>query len=90
MQIRRRPALVFSSAVFNGPSGFAFVAPITTKPQGHAFELRLPAGGRVKGFVLVHQVKSIDWISRKASAAGRVSPAIIAEAGEILKIILWG
>jgi mRNA interferase MazF len=50
-QMRRRPALVLSSAAFNDAFGLAYVAPITTKPKGHAFEVPLPAELKVKGVV---------------------------------------
>ena len=88
-QTKRRPALVLSPAAFNDALGLAFVAPITTKPRGHAFEVPLPSGGRVNGVVMVHQTKSLDWAARKARPAGSVSPEILAQAGEILKVVLW-
>ena len=40
-QMKRRPALVLSPAAFNDAFGLAFVAPVTTKPKGHAFEVPL-------------------------------------------------
>jgi mRNA interferase MazF len=50
--MKRRPALVLSPASFNATFGLAFVAPVTTKPKGHAFEVRLPAGCGAKGVVI--------------------------------------
>ena len=88
--MKRRPALVLSPAAFNDAFGLALVAPVTSKPNGHAFEVPLPAGLRVKGAVMVHQLKSFDWRARRARIAGRVSASILASALEIVKDILEG
>jgi mRNA interferase MazF len=87
-QMKRRPALVLSPAAFNDAFGLAFVAPITTKPKGHAFEVPLPAESNVKGVVMVQQLKSFDWRARRARLAGTVSAKILAIAVEIAKDII--
>ena len=87
-QMKRRPALVLSPASFNRVFGIVFVAPITTKPKGHAFELPLPRGLRVKGSVMVHQLKSLDWRARRATAAGKAPPALTDQAADIMKEIV--
>lgn len=87
-QLKRRPALVLSPAEFNRVVGLAFVAPITTKPRGHAFEIALPAGLKVKGSVMVHQLKSLDWRARRARVAGKAPAAVVEEAVDIITEIL--
>ena len=87
-QMKRRPALVLSPAAFNRVFGLAFVAPITTKPKGHAFEIALPAGLRVKGSVMVHQLKSFDWRARRATAAGKVPDDVVDRASDIIKEVV--
>jgi len=87
-QMKRRPALVLSPAAFNHVFGLAFIAPITTKPKGHAFEIALPAGLRVKGSVMVHHVKSLDWRARRGTAAGKVPDDIVERASDIVKEIV--
>jgi mRNA interferase MazF len=89
-QMKRRPALVLSPAAFNDAFGLAFVAPITTKPKGHAFEIPLPGDSRVKGVVMVHQLKSFDWRARRARLAGKVPEAVLAAAVEIIRDIIEG
>ena len=89
-QMKRRHALVLSAAAFNDVLGLAYVAPITTKPKGHAFEVPLPAESTVKGVVMVHQLKSLDWRARGARLAGKVSPTVLAAATEIVKDIIEG
>ena len=82
-QMKRRPALVLSPAAFNEVFGLAFVAPVTTKPKGHAFEIPLPSDSRVKGVVMIHQLKSLDWRARRARIATSVPATILAVAREI-------
>lgn len=86
--MRRRPALVLSPAAFNDALGLAYIAPISTKPKGHAFELELPADLAVNGVVMIHQLKSLDWRARRASPVGRVPATILAAAAEIIKDII--
>lgn len=87
-QMKRRPALVLSSAEFNEAFGLAFVAPVTTKPRGHAFEVPLPAGCGARGVVMVHQLKSFDWRARRARKTGTVPANVIDEAAEIVREII--
>ena len=87
-QMKRRPALVLSPAAFNRAFGLAFIAPITTKPRGNGFEIALPAGLRVKGSVMVHQLKSFDWRARRATSAGKAPDDIVDRASDIVKLIV--
>jgi mRNA interferase MazF len=89
-QMKRRLALVLSPAAFNEAFGLAFVAPVTTKARGHAFEVRLPAGFDVEGAILVHQMKSLDWRARRARVAARVPARVLDEAIAIIKDIVDG
>jgi len=89
-QMKRRPALVLSPAAFNAAFGLAFVAPVTTKPRGHAFEVPLPFGLGVDGVVMVHQLKSFDWRARRAAHAGTVPPSVLAKAAAIARVIIEG
>jgi mRNA interferase MazF len=87
-QMKRRPALVLSPAAFNQAFRIAFVAPITTKPRGHAFEIPLPNGCGARGSVLVQQMKSLDWSARHAKRAGRAPSHVVDAAAEIVKKII--
>jgi mRNA interferase MazF len=87
-QMKRRPALVLSPAQFNAAFGLAFVAPITTKPKGHAFEVPLPPASRVKGAVMAHQTKSLDWEARHARFAAKAPPSVLSAAVEIVRDII--
>lgn len=87
-QMKRRPALVLSPASFNDAFGLAFVAPVTTKPKGHAFEVPIPPGSKVRGAVMVHQLKSLDWHARRARFVAKAPSRVLSEALEIVSDIL--
>jgi mRNA interferase MazF len=62
----RRPALILSPKQYNGPSGMGVCCPITNRSKGYPFEVPLPSGLEVTGTILVDQVKSVDWATRRA------------------------
>lgn len=75
----RRPALVLSAKEFNIATGLAFVCPITSKGKGSRFEVPLPRGVSVQGFVLTDHLRSLDWIERRATHVGKVDGNTMAE-----------
>ncbi len=77
-QAGRRPALVLSLATYNGKTGLMVCCPMTAQIKGYPFEVMI-AGARPSA-ALADQVKSLDWVARKANRKGRVSPAELAEA----------
>ena len=79
-QAGHRPALVVSPATYNGKTGLMLCCPMTTQIKGYPFEV-LIAGDRPSA-VLSDQIKSLDWISRKASHNGKVSAIELAQVRE--------
>lgn len=65
-QAGRRPAVVLSSASYNGKTHLAVCCPITSNAKGYPFEVPLPVGLPVRGVVLSDQLKSLDWHAREA------------------------
>jgi mRNA interferase MazF len=88
--MKRRPALVVSPQAFNATFGLAFVVPITTKAKGHAFEVALPSEGAVRGVVMAHQLKSLDWRARRAEKISSAPAGVVAEVVEIVRDIIEG
>ena len=76
-QAGHRPALVLSPSAYNGKTGLMLCCPMTTQVKGYPFEVQI-ARGR-PGAVLADQVKSLDWLVRKAIRKGRASSAELAE-----------
>jgi mRNA interferase MazF len=67
----RRPGLVLTSRNFNAKSGIMFAVPITSKVRGYGTEVAISTSN-VSGVALVHQLKTIDWKSRKVEFAGKI------------------
>ena len=61
-----RPAVVLSPESYNQRSSLIVVVPITNTVKGYPFEVVLPEGLAVSGVVLSDQLKSVDWVARKA------------------------
>ena len=79
-QARHRPAVVVSPALYNGKTGLMLCCPMTTQIKGYPFEV-LITGDRPSA-VLSDQIKSLDWVTRKASHKGKVSPAELTQVRE--------
>jgi len=73
----RRPALVVSNTLFNQQTGLAIVCPITNTDRGYPFHVAVTNDPDVRGFVMVEQVKSIDFRARKAKLIGRASDDVL-------------
>ncbi len=85
----RRPALVVSHSMFNRKTGLAFVCPITTTDRNMPLHVQLPDNCSVQGVVMVDQMKSIDYVSRKAKFIDKAPTEILNEALAILDAILY-
>jgi mRNA interferase MazF len=80
----RRPALVVSKDLFNRSTGLAMVCPITNTDRGHPFHVPLPDASSLTGFVMVEQVKSVDYRARRAR---RIEPGGEALLSDVLAIL---
>jgi mRNA interferase MazF len=78
-QSGRRPALVVSHDLFNQRTGLAIVCPITNTRRDYPFHVAIPEGGEVACFVMVEQVRSIDFRARQAKRIGTASEAVVQE-----------
>ena len=76
-QAGHRPALVLSPASYNGKTGLLVCCPITTRIKGYPFEVVI--AGKRPSAALADQVKSLDWVVRKARHKGKSSRAELAE-----------
>ena len=65
-QKERRPAFVVSKDLFNRSTGLAIVCPVTNTESGFPFHVPIPKDSKLKGFIKVEQVKSIDFRDRRA------------------------
>jgi mRNA interferase MazF len=85
----RRPALVVSHDLFNRHTGLCIICPITSRGRGFPFHVPLPEGAEVTGFVMVEQVKALDYRSREAKRIGRASEQVLHEALALLDACIF-
>jgi len=87
-QSGRRPALVISNYLFNKHTGLAIVCPITNTNRNIPFHLPVQSSGSLTGFVMVDQVKSIDYAARKAKFIGKAAYELVEDVLEILDVCI--
>ena len=88
-QSGRRPALVVSNTEFNEHTGLAIVCPLTSKERKFPFHVAVLNQIGVAGFVMVEQVKSIDYRARKAHHIGKASESLLDEVLSILDACIY-
>ena len=76
-QSGHRPAVVLSPSAYNGKTGLMLCCPLTTQIKGYPFEVAIT--GKPESVALADQIKSLDWIARKARSKGKVSSTELAE-----------
>jgi mRNA interferase MazF len=77
-QAGRRPALVLTSRIYHESSRRALVCPITRKIRHWPSEVNLPENLKIKGVVLVDQIRAIDRTQRMFEIAESVPPHCMA------------
>ena len=82
----RRPALVISNHLFNKHTGLAIVCPVTNSDRQIPFHLALPTSSTLSGFVMVDQVKSIDFRARKAKFIESAPTELLDDVIEVLNV----
>lgn len=85
----RRPALVVSNTLFNEQTGLAIVCPLTTTDRGYPFHVEITENLHVNGFVMVEQVKSIDYRARQAKPIGKASDNLLDEVLSIFDACIY-
>ncbi|MFZ2449374.1 MAG: type II toxin-antitoxin system PemK/MazF family toxin [Methylovulum miyakonense] len=86
--IKRRPAFVISQQLFNGHTHLAVVAPITSTIRGIQLEVVLPESLSIRGSVLVHQLKSLDFQARNLRLIEKAPQEIIEKVTERARLIV--
>ena len=85
----RRPALVVSNTLFNQKTGLSLVCPITNRDRNIPLHVKLSEDCVLSGVVMVDQIKSVDYKSRKAKFIEKAPTDIINEALAILDAIIY-
>jgi mRNA interferase MazF len=85
----RRPALVVSNTLFNEHTGLSIVCPVTNTDRGFPFHVAVENDPTVAGFIMVEQVKSVDFRARKARRIGRAADGVLDEVLSILDACIY-
>ncbi len=85
----RRPALVVSKDLFNRSTGFAIVCPLTNTDRGFPFHVPVPENSSLTGFIMVEQIKSVDFRTRRAKRIKRASDELLANVLSILDACIY-
>ena len=85
----RRPALVVSKDLFNRSTGLAIVCPLTNTEHGFPFHVPVPDSSSLAGFIMVEQVKSVDFRTRRVKRIERASDELLANVLAILDACIY-
>ncbi len=84
----RRSALVVSHQLFNKHTGMAIVCPVTNTNRDFPFHLALPSDKDLTGFVMVEQVKSVDFGARAARFIAKAPPEFLQDVLDMIATCL--
>ncbi len=85
----RRPALVVSKTEFNKRTGFVWVCPVTNTDRKFPFHVAVTGAENVTGYVMVDQLKSLDYRVRNAELIEKADISVIKEVLELADAILF-
>lgn len=75
-QAKNRPGLIVTAAEFNAATGLLVVCPITRTERPWRTRVSL-VGTTTSGFIMIEQLKSLDWQARGAAFIERVPQALL-------------
>ncbi len=84
-QCGRRPALVVSGNKYIRHARLAIVCPITRTDRHYPTHLLLSDCENLTGFIMVEQIRSVDFTARKAAFIEKCPPQILANALSIIE-----
>ena len=84
----RRPALVISNYLFNKHTGLAIVCPVTNTDRQIPFHRPVQPPSSLTGFVMVDQVKSVDYVTRRARFIEKSSRELLEDVLEVIDVCI--
>jgi mRNA interferase MazF len=85
----RRTAFVVSKDLFNRSTGLAIVCPITNTDRNFPFHIPIPRESKLTGYIMVEQVKSVDFRSRSAKRIERGTESLLSEVLSVLDACIY-
>lgn len=71
---KRRPGLVVSKTIFNKLTGFFLICPITSTQRSFGTYVKIEQPGKIKGEIVTHQLRSMDFDKRKLEFIEQCDP----------------
>jgi mRNA interferase MazF len=84
-----RPALVISTTPFNELTGLAIVCPLTSSERKFPLHVAITDNPDVHGFIMVEQVKSMDYRTRQVKTIGQASQNLLEEVLALLDACIY-
>jgi len=84
-----RPALVISNDLFNERTGMAMVCPVTRTNRDYPFHVTISEPIGIEGQIMVDQIRSIDFGSRRVKHIGTASDKLVDEVLAILDACVY-
>ena len=85
----RRPALVVSNTLFNRHTGLTMVCPLTNTYRKVPFHVAVPAESSLTGYVMVEQIRTVDYRSRNVTFVEKAPRPVLDEALSLLDACLY-
>ncbi len=83
-----RPALVLSPSRYNELSRLCIACPVTTQDKFNRFQVMIPEGLAVSGWVISDQVQSISWFERGSQFKDRCPGDVLADVVAKMRVLL--
>ena len=74
-QAKNRPALILTASDFNAATGMLVACPITRTERSWRTRVAL-VGTTTSGFIMIEQLKSLDWLVRGSAFIERVPQSL--------------
>lgn len=81
--------MVISNTLFNRHTGLVIACPLTTTDRAYPFHVAVQAPAPVTGFIMVEQVKSLDFRARNARRIGRARTAVLDQVLALLDACIY-
>lgn len=83
------PAYVVSKDLFNRSTGLAIVCPITNTDRAFPFHVPIPKDIGLTGFIMVEQVKSVDFRARRAKRIEHGNDTLLSDVLSIIDACIY-
>jgi len=85
----RRSALVISNKQYNKATGLTMLCPITNTNRRIPFHVNVGVKSSLTGYVMVEQMKSIDYVSRKVILIEKADTNVLNDVLSILDACIY-